>query len=1158
MDFDPSSAESVAVAEPVFDAATAAPIETKASPEFDPASAQSIDARQALEDVGGLPKHREARAPGFIAETKAHDTSVLPELPSTEGTTLDPFQEGIGRAGYEAVRSLTTPQNIGIALATGGLSELAQGGSALAKLALKGIGLGFGAEMASELPEKSRKAVAILQDPNASVAEKTQAVADPAITASLSFLATKSAFGEHGAETKTGTETDVSPQTKAREELNAQLAGQTVKIQAQRPDGSTVDLEVPASHVAELYKQTEEPAAAPVKAPKGEATFDPSSAESIAAQEPFVAETAKALGTPAPEVQYTVFPSEVHPETGGKIPGYAQVETKTNEGRGEPLTDEQRAQYPSEAEVLATDLPKGQYTLEQVQEAIKAKAEAPPYNDFGSPESDTHGVANRVNEARAKSGDIAPVETGTSPGPEALIAKGREMLKEGETPDEAFTRAQTIPDAGDRLGFVRAYGEKLFKEASAAADKFGTDSPEYAAAAKLDSDWASRIQPLKTDLARGFHALQGETEIDTGTFHGIRRAFNELSGREFTPTEEVTAKKFVSDQKAATKAVEEIAPEFKKAIESVVAPARKSVSGKILSNLRERSDAAMARLKAKQGRVSAGLDPTDFKDYVEIAAYHLARGIDAGAELLKQFGEKIREHIPGILDAAKKTYADATKGELGNTVAGVYQRAKDYLDAGETNPSDVVAKIAADLGTTQADVWEKLATNKTVRNVTDETFKRMAERRALTDAARNWVKDRSAPLAYRVATAPFRAGFRTATFGHGTVAPFTHAPTLGFNPATFSIFWRNWAKGFKLMGLRDAGAYHERVMQDLVRDPNYITARRAGLANDPHRAVTDYEKAWMGGWFEKVGAIGNRGFDSLKLIRQEYFNQLWDKTPDSLRTPLMAQLFADDVNHATGTVKRSYGPVTRAVFFAPKLIASQFAHLVGDSAKAAAAIAKGSKASPEERAAAINHVKFLATAVGAYVSALALNQGLLSASGSKQKINFTDFHKADWFKFKALGLNIAPVSGPLAMVRLLGNLLRIEFGELEGKEKRGGKGAALLSTSKDFVRSKFSPTMGVAVDVATGTDYAERPLPFSKEKVPAYLRREGVGKYTYAEYATTHMTPIPVAEAAREVWKQQGMDESTIEHWIEAILMGVEAGAVGARVTPDYNEKKGK
>ncbi len=1146
MDFDASTAEPVAaVAEPAFDPESASPVAQK---EVSVATLPEED-RKRLEELGinrgqGFEGARsDAKASGgsfqqkFVEPAAQEALAPAVKLPEAdEALKLSPsLNNPVGRGLYRAVKgpieSLTAPVGAVLAPLPGG----GPGGRILAG----GAATIFTAEMAKEIPDQVKNAIKVIQDPKASIEDKITAVATPGVQSAMTALGAGAAYHEAAS---------LRPTPK--------FSDHPVTFEAQTPDGKTIQVETTAGKLAEMVKADETPAK-PVEAPKpAEPAFDPTTAKPLAAEEPFVAETAKAVvpeASPKPEVKINIQQPDPHPTTGEPIPAYAQVVEKTNDGLGEPMTPEQRAAYPTDAEILDSGLPTGEYTLEQVNAAIEKKAnEPPPYNDFGSPESDTYGIANRVNEARAKSGDIAPVETGTSPGPEALIARGRELLKEGETPDEAFIRAHTIKDAGERTAFVRAYGEQLFKKASDAAEKFGTDSPEYKAAAKADSEWVQRIQPFKTELARGFHALQGETEIDTGTFHGIRRAFQDLSGRDFTPKEETVAKEYVDKQQAAQKAVEDFQPEFKKAINEVVAPARKAVGAKILSSLKERSDAALARLKAKQGRLSAGIDPTDLRDYAEIAAYHIARGVDAAAELIKQFGESIREHIPAILDAAKKTYSDATKGELGNTVAGVYQRAKDYLDKGETNPSDVVAKIAADLGTTQADIWEKLATNKTVRTVTDEMFRRQAARRQLTDAARNWVQERSAPLAYRVATAPFRAGFKIATFGHGTVAPFTHAPLLGFNAPTFGIFWRNWAKGFKLMGIRDAGAFHERVMQDLVRDPNYITFRRAGLNNEPHRAATDYERAWMGGWLERIGAIGNRGFDSLKLIRQDYANQLWDKTPESQRTPLMAKMYADEINHATGSVSRSYGPITRAIFFAPRLIASQFSHLVLDSGKAAIAIAKGTKATPEERTAAIAHVKFLASAVGAYAAALALNQGLLSASGSKQKINFSDPHQADWLKFKAIGLNIAPVSGPLALVRLLGNLIRIEAGQLEGMEKRSGKGGALKDTALDFARSKLSPTMGVLTDVATGTDFQGRPLPFSSQKVPSYLRKEGVGKYSYAEYGMTHMTMIPVAEASREIWKHQGMDESTAEHLIKALLMGVEAGAVGARVTPDY------
>lgn len=1154
MDFDASSAEPVAaVAEPAFDPSSAEPV----APQKDALQALPEADRKLLEELGinrgqGFEGARsDARAAGGSFAQKYVEPAAratmepavkIPDLPEIPDVPIPgvPFGtgavRGVGQGVKSIAESLTAP--VGAVLAP---LAPASSVSPIAKTITKAAEVYFAGETAKAGGAEAANLVEKIKDPEATAADVAEAA-----TKAVGALGFSGTLAAHAA---------------------PKFSDHPVTFEAQTPDGKTVQVETTAGKLAEMVNADKAAPKPEVAAAPMEPAFDPASAKPVAAEfqpetaKPVVSEPPAVEATAVPEVQFTVNPPEPHPTTGETIPGYVQIETKTNQGRGEPLTDAQRAEYPTTEEVLASGLPKGQYTLDEVNAAIEKKNQS-QISDFGGPESDTYGIANRVNEARAKSGDIQPVDTGTSPGPEELVAAGRKLLREGETPDEAFARASGIKDAGERLGFARAYGEQLFKKASEAADKFGTDSPEYTAAAKLDSDWVARIQPFKTELARGFHALQGETEIDTGTFHGIRRAFQDLSGRDFTPKEETTAKKFVADQQTAQKAVEEFAPEFQKAMEKVVGPARKSVSDKLLANLRDRYDAALARQKAKQGRVSAGIDPTDLRDYAEIGAYHLARGVTEFAkwseEMVKSIGDAVKPHLEAIFGEAKKTYSDATKGELGNTVAGVYQRAKDYLDKGETNPSDVVAKIAADLGTTQKDIWEKLATNKNVRVVTDEMFRRQAARRALTDAARNWVQERSAPLAYRIATAPFRAGFKVATLGHGTVAPFTHAPTLGFNPGTFAIFWRNWAKGFQLMGLRDAGAFHERVMSDLVRDPNYITARRAGLANEPHRAATDYEKAWMGGWLQKIGATGNRGFDSLKLIRQEYFNQLWEKTPDSQRTPLMAQLIADSVNHATGTVRRSYGPVTRAIFFAPRLIASQFAHLVGDSAKAAVTVAKGAKALPEERAAAISHVKFLASVVGSYAAALALNQGLLSASGSKQKINFTDPHQSDWLKFKAIGLNIAPVSGPLAMARLLGNLIRIEAGQLEGQEKREGKGSALADTALDFARSKLSPTAGVLTDVATGTDFQKRPLPFSNAKVPGYLRKEGVGKYTYREYAATHMTMIPVSEAAREIWRKQGMDESRAGHIIKALLMGAEAATVGARISPDYKVEEKK
>lgn len=66
-----------------------------------------------------------------------------------------------------------------------------------------------------------------------------------------------------------------------------------------------------------------------------------------------------------PQIQYTIQRPQVF--EGRTIPGYIQVE-RSVDARGEPLTDAERAQFPTPPEWMPT----GQFTLEQVRAAIEA------------------------------------------------------------------------------------------------------------------------------------------------------------------------------------------------------------------------------------------------------------------------------------------------------------------------------------------------------------------------------------------------------------------------------------------------------------------------------------------------------------------------------------------------------------------------------------------------------------------------------------------------------------------------------------------------------------------------------------------------------------------------------------------------------------------
>lgn len=186
----------------------------------------------------------------------------------------------------------------------------------------------------------------------------------------------------------------------------------------------------------------------------------------------------------------------------------------------------------------------------------------------------TTGIAQRVNEARAP-GEILPGEGAT---PEDLIQQGRDDLKAGHDPESV---AEKI-DKGEAItpretGLVRAQVEELSKvsdRASEEARKNPTPENKLTAedAFKAETDFRQRIKPAATAASDVFKAYQGETNVETGTFNGLRRQVNELHGRDVTPDEvpllEKTAERVQKAQTDATDALQKAS----EAIEQKVRP----------------------------------------------------------------------------------------------------------------------------------------------------------------------------------------------------------------------------------------------------------------------------------------------------------------------------------------------------------------------------------------------------------------------------------------------------------------------------------------------------------------------------------------------------------------------------------------------------------
>ena len=144
----------------------------------------------------------------------------------------------------------------------------------------------------------------------------------------------------------------------------------------------------------------------------------------------------------------------------------------------------------------------------------------------------------------------------------------------------------------------------------------------------------------------------------------------------------------------------------------------------------------------------------------------------------------------------------------------------------------------------------------------------------------------------------------------------------------------------------------------------------------------------------------------------------------------------------------------------------------------------------------------------------------------------------------------------LSMARLPVRLWAIRNGS-------GGKTRGLIYPDEDtytvlgqYFRSQMSPFGSLATDLWMKGDWENRPLPNSKRPVPARLRAQGVKPYTWPEFWSEQLLPIPAEEAVKEVWKSGlGMNPEQVSSMRKALATIAVMAATGARLTDDVQPK---
>lgn len=461
-----------------------------------------------------------------------------------------------------------------------------------------------------------------------------------------------------------------------------------------------------------------------------------------------------------------------------------------------------------------------------------------------------------------------------------------------------------------------------------------------------------------------------------------------------------------------------------------------------------------------------------------------------------------------------------------------------------------------------------LAGRKTpLRNVADAVWKAQYNRRVITQQAKDLVTAQTGGTSRilkgleRVLALPREA----LVFGHGVVFPVTHAGDLAFRPQSWGTFFgglkdsytKAWSKGAT-----------ERLLDGMKRKPLFDTALRSGLdVGEKSRAVGFFNPnakepaSWnlLGRMAKMSREQSERAWSTLTVLRYN----LWDhemqnwmgKNAGATQEEILdvGKNLADWANHATGSAKKSI-PYGNTLLFGPKLTASKLARVIADPIKTVNTFANWKSASVGERAVAKTRLNGLVQYAGTLGAFLAVNQGLISALGGKQQINFNDPTKSDWLKFKLGGLELG-MPGLHTEIRTLGQILAASW--ISNKEARGSRAGYLADVAGKYLLAKAAPGISLGKELLTGEAFPNRPLPVPWAPQPSPKAKKPPVPYTWPEYLGQH-GPIFLQGPIKYTYdhfRGQGASAKDSFDLVKALIIGG-LGATGLHVQEEPAPKE--
>lgn len=729
-------------------------------------------------------------------------------------------------------------------------------------------------------------------------------------------------------------------------------------------------------------------------------------------------------------------------------------------GETEPLQSERLRELQTAAEPeTATGISRAAIEEQQDSRSLPA-IERQKQIDFGSSLQRANELISKdsdlprklVDELAANPRALSPEET------PIIIRRVQEVQNDfdsalravNEAPDEV-TRAA----AQDRLNQARDEYDKAIGAAQGATSKTGAGLNSLKMLVKEDYSLA-RIEN-RARAANNGNALPIE---ETVKFQELSNRLQEVSGQLEERERQLAEMEFQDD--------------FRKALKEVVPKAKEAAkSGRgVVDFLDEQAAQARERIKARRGRLNVTIDPLNIAglaDEVIIGASHIARGLrtlaEWSAEMVKEFGEGIQPKLAELFKQSKD-YHDIGAGAFDSKQDTNLKRYKTLLRNKIGQVSDRLASGNLDTHARTKTQLDTEATNlrfqyqKVKQEIDRRIFEVQLSKRTgpqkVFGTAREVLNTSRAVLTSLDLSAVLRQG-GFISIGH---------PIRGIK--AFPDMFR---------ALRsEAGQF--KANEEIRNRPNAELYAASKLYLHDERAVklSQMEEAYMGRWIGKIPLVAGseRAYTTfLNRLRADSFDTMAATLSRDGRPSIQeAKAISNFVNVATG--RGNLDGAARAatnlntVFFAPRYVVSRFQLLGGQP------LIGGT----------LGTRKLIAGEYARTVGGLGLVYGLGILAGGTVEV---DPRSSDFGKIKFGNTRVDPLFGVSQSAVLLSRLASGSRKNAEGDiiPIRGENVPFGSSNSADviatFLRSKLSPPVGAAVDLAAGKDVTGNPVSLQSE-----------------------------------------------------------------------------